>query len=160
MSLPRLDDKFDSFNKYRNSQLELDCEEGDFGLLEFTPNASWPDVVYYQVLFLLFFNIQKKCFLHISALQKVSKNTYRILCRTIKYLKMKCQGNLPLSSWPPFSQSYTHPYMGWRINVVDSFNQRFIHRATTAGAGGEKARASWNAALLSAALILILLSSV
>ncbi len=98
MSLPRLDDKFDSFNKYRNSQLELDCEEGDFGLLEFTPNASWPDVVYYQVLFLLFFNIQKKCFLHISALQKVSKNTYRILCRTIKYLKMKCQGNLPLSS--------------------------------------------------------------
>lgn len=56
MSLPRLDDKFDSFNKYRNSQLELDCEEGDFGLLEFTPNASWPDVVYYQVLFLLLFN--------------------------------------------------------------------------------------------------------
>jgi len=21
--------------------------------------------------------------------------------------------------------SYTHPYMGWRINIVDDFNQRF-----------------------------------
>ncbi len=30
----RLDDKFENFNKYRNSQLQLECDEGDFGLLE------------------------------------------------------------------------------------------------------------------------------
>jgi hypothetical protein len=27
----------------------LDCEEGDAGILEVTPNVTWPDVVYYQV---------------------------------------------------------------------------------------------------------------
>ena len=30
--------------------------------------------------------------------------------------------------WPDvvYYQSYTHPYMGWKINVVDSFNRRFL----------------------------------
>ena len=27
----------------------LNCEEGDAGILEVTPNITWPDVVYYQV---------------------------------------------------------------------------------------------------------------
>lgn len=65
----RLDDTFDTFEKFRNS-LRLECEEdGGAAILSFTPNITWPDVVYYN--------------------------------------------------------SYTHPYMGWRINIVDDFNQRF-----------------------------------
>ena len=44
----RLDDSFQNFERYRNS-LMLNCEEGDAGILEVTPNITWPDVVYYQV---------------------------------------------------------------------------------------------------------------
>ena len=33
----------------------------------------------------------------------------------------------PNITWPDvvYYNSYTHPYMGWRINIVDDFNQRF-----------------------------------
>ncbi len=65
----RLDDTFESFERFRNS-LRLECEEdGTAAVLTVTPNITWPDVVYYN--------------------------------------------------------SYTNPYMGWRINIVDNFNQRF-----------------------------------
>ena len=42
----------------------------------------------------------------------------------------------PNSSWPDvvYYQSYTHPYMGWRINVVDNFNKRFVQRIHSASA--------------------------
>ncbi|XP_068898664.1 protein Skeletor, isoforms B/C [Tenebrio molitor] len=43
----RLDDDFPSFRKF-NRSLIYTCEEGDPGVLEFTPNTSWPDVVYYN----------------------------------------------------------------------------------------------------------------
>jgi hypothetical protein len=43
----RLDDDFPSFRKF-NRSLVYTCEEGDPGVLEFTPNTSWPDVVYYN----------------------------------------------------------------------------------------------------------------
>jgi hypothetical protein len=43
----RLDNSFPTFEKYRNS-LKIRCENGsEPGILEFTPNSSWPDVVYY-----------------------------------------------------------------------------------------------------------------
>ena len=45
----RLDDNFQTFERFRNS-LMLNCDEGDAGILEVTPNITWPDVVYYQVL--------------------------------------------------------------------------------------------------------------
>ncbi|CAG9821964.1 unnamed protein product [Phaedon cochleariae] len=63
----RLDDDFDSFKKF-NRSLTYHCESGDPGVLEFTPNSSWPDIIYYS--------------------------------------------------------SFTQANMGWRIRVVDSFNQR------------------------------------
>ena len=33
----------------------------------------------------------------------------------------------PNITWPDvvYYNSYTHPYMGWRINIVDDFSQRF-----------------------------------
>ena len=33
----------------------------------------------------------------------------------------------PNITWPDvvYYNSFTHPYMGWRINIVDDFNQRF-----------------------------------
>ncbi|RZC37497.1 protein Skeletor, isoforms B/C, partial [Asbolus verrucosus] len=43
----RLDDDFPSFKKF-NRSLEYSCEDGDPGILEFTPNTSWPDIVYYN----------------------------------------------------------------------------------------------------------------
>jgi len=63
----RRDDEFNSFERFRNS-LEFECEEGSAAVLEFTPNVTWPDVVYYH--------------------------------------------------------SYTTPYMGWKIHVVDNFRRR------------------------------------
>ena len=35
----------------------------------------------------------------------------------------------PNDTWPDvvYYNSYTHPYMGWRINIVDDFNQRFSY---------------------------------
>jgi hypothetical protein len=48
----RLDDNFPTFERFRNS-LMLNCEGGDAGILEVTPNITWPDVVYYQVRHLL-----------------------------------------------------------------------------------------------------------
>ncbi len=43
----RLDDTFDTFERYRNS-LKLECEQGEAAILEITPNITWPDLVYYQ----------------------------------------------------------------------------------------------------------------
>ncbi|XP_060529801.1 protein Skeletor, isoforms B/C isoform X1 [Cylas formicarius] len=63
----RLDDDFESFKKF-NRTLVFHCESGDPGILEFTPNTTWPDVVYYN--------------------------------------------------------SFTQANMGWKIRVIDSFNQR------------------------------------
>nr|XP_023011646.1 protein Skeletor, isoforms B/C [Leptinotarsa decemlineata] len=63
----RLDDDFVMFKKF-NRSLSYHCEDGEPGILEFTPNSSWPDVVYYN--------------------------------------------------------SFTQANMGWRIRIVDSFNQR------------------------------------
>lgn len=61
----RFDDDFPTFRKFNNS-LTFTCEEGDPGILEITPNTTWPDTVYYN--------------------------------------------------------SFTQPNMGWKINIVDSFN--------------------------------------
>ncbi|CAG9766097.1 unnamed protein product [Ceutorhynchus assimilis] len=69
----RLDDDFESF-KYFNRSLEGSCEAGEPGRLEFTPNSSWPDVVYYN--------------------------------------------------------SFTQANMGWKIHIIDSFNQRTSNSAT------------------------------
>ncbi|XP_066138270.1 protein Skeletor, isoforms B/C [Euwallacea fornicatus] len=63
----RLDDDFESFKKF-NRSLTWSCEPGDPGTLEFTPNTSWPDTVYYN--------------------------------------------------------SFTQANMGWKIHVIDSFNQK------------------------------------
>lgn len=43
----RLDDDFPTFKKF-NRSLTYTCEEGEAGILEITPNTSWPDVVYYN----------------------------------------------------------------------------------------------------------------
>lgn len=43
----RLDDTFPTFKKF-NRSLSYSCEKGDPGVLEFTPNTSWPDIVYYN----------------------------------------------------------------------------------------------------------------
>lgn len=43
----RLDDDFATFKKF-NRSLQYSCENGDPASLEFTPNTSWPDVVYYN----------------------------------------------------------------------------------------------------------------
>ncbi|CAG9858851.1 unnamed protein product [Phyllotreta striolata] len=63
----RLDDDFETFKKF-NRSLIYHCEKGEPGVLEFTPNTSWPDTVYYN--------------------------------------------------------SFTQANMGWKIHIVDSFNQR------------------------------------
>lgn len=63
----RLDDDFESFKKF-NRSLTWSCLSGDPGTLEFTPNTSWPDIVYYN--------------------------------------------------------SFTQANMGWKIHIIDSFNQR------------------------------------
>lgn len=43
----RLADNFETFKKF-NRSLAYKCESGDPGVLEVTPNTSWPDVVYYN----------------------------------------------------------------------------------------------------------------
>lgn len=43
----RLDDNFQTFKKF-NRTLIMVCEPGDPGILEVTPNSSWPDTVYYN----------------------------------------------------------------------------------------------------------------
>ncbi|XP_017782124.1 PREDICTED: protein Skeletor, isoforms B/C [Nicrophorus vespilloides] len=43
----RLDDDFVSFKKF-NRSLVYSCEEGAAGVLEITPNTTWPDIVYYH----------------------------------------------------------------------------------------------------------------
>lgn len=43
----RLDDRFQTFKKY-NRSLSWKCEAGNPGILEITPNSSWPDIVYYN----------------------------------------------------------------------------------------------------------------
>ncbi|CAH0554460.1 unnamed protein product [Brassicogethes aeneus] len=43
----RLDDTFLNFKKL-NRTLITTCESGDPGILEITPNSSWPDTVYYN----------------------------------------------------------------------------------------------------------------
>ncbi|XP_051164876.1 protein Skeletor, isoforms B/C [Leptopilina boulardi] len=43
----RLDDDFPSFKKF-NRTLIHHCEKGESGVLEITPNSSWPDFVYYN----------------------------------------------------------------------------------------------------------------
>ncbi|XP_030768405.1 protein Skeletor, isoforms B/C [Sitophilus oryzae] len=63
----RLDDDFESFKKF-NRSLIWTCESGEPGILEFTPNNTWPDIVYYN--------------------------------------------------------SFTQANMGWKIHIIDSFNQR------------------------------------
>ncbi|RWS18503.1 Skeletor: isoforms D/E-like protein 1, partial [Leptotrombidium deliense] len=44
---PRKADDFPTFIQFRN-QLNYTCERGQTSLLQWTPNASTPDVVYYQ----------------------------------------------------------------------------------------------------------------
>ncbi|XP_018573069.1 protein Skeletor, isoforms B/C [Anoplophora glabripennis] len=70
----RLDDDYESFKKF-NRTLMYTCEEGEPGVLEFTPNSTWPDTVYYN--------------------------------------------------------SFTQANMGWKIHIVDSFNQRIYSGAHT-----------------------------
>lgn len=43
----RKDVEFNTFKMFRNS-LMLECGEGKASILEFTPNKSWPDIVYYN----------------------------------------------------------------------------------------------------------------
>ncbi|KAK9722443.1 Electron transfer DM13 [Popillia japonica] len=43
----RLDDDFATFKKF-NRSLIYSCEEGEPGILEVTPNTTWPDTVYYN----------------------------------------------------------------------------------------------------------------
>ncbi|KAG7191121.1 hypothetical protein KM043_007153 [Ampulex compressa] len=43
----RLDDDFPSFRKFNRSLIQV-CESGEAGVLEVTPNSSWPDMVYYN----------------------------------------------------------------------------------------------------------------
>ena len=73
---PRLDDNFNTFERFRNS-LHLDCKrDKEHAVLTVRPNMSWPDVVYYQ--------------------------------------------------------SFTSPYMGWKINVVDDFSKRYLQNDNSA----------------------------
>ncbi|XP_011497240.1 PREDICTED: protein Skeletor, isoforms B/C [Ceratosolen solmsi marchali] len=43
----RLDDDFPTFQKFNRTLIHL-CEPGDAGILEVTPNFTWPDIVYYN----------------------------------------------------------------------------------------------------------------
>ncbi|XP_027842115.2 protein Skeletor, isoforms B/C [Aphis gossypii] len=43
----RLDDNFLTFKEF-NKSLDMRCEPGDPAILEFKPNSSWPDIVYYH----------------------------------------------------------------------------------------------------------------
>lgn len=43
----RLDDDFQTFKKFNRTLLHV-CESGEPGILEVTPNSSWPDTVYYN----------------------------------------------------------------------------------------------------------------
>ena len=73
---PRLDDNFNTFERFRNS-LHLDCKrDKEHAVLTVRPNMSWPDVVYYQ--------------------------------------------------------SFTSPYMGWKINIVDDFSKRYLQNENSA----------------------------
>ena len=73
---PRLDDNFNTFERFRNS-LKLDCKrDRQHAVLTVRPNMSWPDVVYYQ--------------------------------------------------------SFTSPYMGWKINIVDDFSKRYLKNDNSA----------------------------
>ena len=61
----------------------------------------------------------------------------------------------PNITWPDvvYYNSYTHPYMGWRINIVDDFNQRFNY-----GNGGVKMTATGGLFLIITNLVLVYIS--
>jgi len=61
----------------------------------------------------------------------------------------------PNITWPDvvYYNSYTHPYMGWRINIVDDFNQRFNY-----GNGGLKMTATGGLFLIITNLVLVYIS--
>lgn len=46
-------DEFDSFGAYQRT-LELRCDEGEPGVIQWTPDKNTPDTVYYQVFYLVF----------------------------------------------------------------------------------------------------------
>lgn len=43
-------DDYPSFGAYQRT-LELKCDQGEPGVIQWTPDANTPDTVYYQVLF-------------------------------------------------------------------------------------------------------------
>ena len=86
--------------------------------------------------------------------------TFETFERFRNSLRLECaeEGNAavltvtPNDTWPDvvYYNSYTHPYMGWRINVVDDFNQRFNY-----GSGGATLQSTFTIAFASLAMILL-----
>ena len=52
------------------------------------------------------------------------RNSLRLDCEQGEAAVLEVTPNV---TWPDvvYYNSYTHPYMGWKINVVDNFNRRF-----------------------------------
>ena len=87
--------------------------------------------------------------------------TFETFERFRNSLRLECaeEGNAavltvtPNDTWPDvvYYNSYTHPYMGWRINIVDDFNQRFNY-----GSGAQSYHSTFAIAMTSLAALILL----
>ena len=85
----------------------------------------------------LFFSGRLCTWTHTQNADRRLDYTFETFERFRNSLRLECaeDGNAavltvtPNDTWPDvvYYNSYTHPYMGWRINIVDDFNQRFSY---------------------------------
>ena len=100
------------FQRFRNN-LELRCDDGEAALLEIKPNFTVRTIRYFGIHVRTIYQTQ-----YFSAPTHTRISSH--LCIDKDLLTHNLQ-------WPDtvYYHSYTTPYMGWKIHVIDSFRCAF-----------------------------------
>ena len=90
----------------------------------------------------LFFSGRLCTWTHTQNADRRLDYTFETFERFRNSLRLECaeDGNAavltvtPNDTWPDvvYYNSYTHPYMGWRINIVDDFSKRYLQNDNSA----------------------------